>query len=87
VAGCEDRDLNVTVRAIDEFAEGGSSGQIWEIEQAASEDESFIYRMAIVRSGDSIGQVTFTPAADYDINTEDYTQLAVRAAARLKQLA
>jgi hypothetical protein len=43
--------------------------------------------MAIVRSGDSIGQVTFTPAADYDINTEDYTQLAVRAAARLKQLA
>ena len=41
----------------------------------------------MVRSGSSIGQVTFTPAADYDIAKDDYTQLAERAAARLKQLA
>lgn len=86
VSRCEDRDLNITVGAAGEIDDGPVRGQVWQIEQAASENRSLIYRMAIVRVGDAVAQVTFTPSDDYDISREDYIRLAGRAGARLSQL-
>lgn len=86
VSGCEDRDLNTEVARAGEISDGGITGQIWQIEQAASEDRSLIYRMALVRVGDSVAQVTFTPSEEYDISRPSYAELAIRAGERLGQL-
>lgn len=82
---CEDRELNIAVGPTSEFDEDGVHGQIWEVEQAASEDETFLFRIAVVRVGGMVAQVTFTPGEGFDVSRDAFTELAVRAGSRLRQ--
>jgi DNA-directed RNA polymerase specialized sigma24 family protein len=85
VRKCEDRQLNLAVKREAEVHAGKANGRVWQIESAASKHTSFVFRVALVRVGASVAQVTFTPSAPYDVDQAQYVRLAQRAGVRLAQ--
>jgi hypothetical protein len=82
---CGDKQPNLTVQREDQIHIGAANGRAWQIESAASETRSFVYRMCLLRVGKTVAQVTFTPSPPYDVDQAGYVQLAERAAQRLNQ--
>ncbi|MCW2770984.1 MAG: hypothetical protein JWR27_2417 [Aeromicrobium sp.] len=62
------------------------SGDVWRVgfELDDKKNTKVYYRTAIVRRGQHVAQVTFTPAGRYDISQKEFAQVATRAATRLK---
>lgn len=85
VAACPDRQLSLTVRQSDELPSKRVSGRVWEIELASSERTSLAFRIALLRVGSTVAQVTFTPTDDIDLNHGAFVRFAGRAAERLGQ--
>ena len=84
VAGCHKRQLSLTVLSSATFDAAGQTGAVWRIQQAASKQQRAVYRVALVRVGTRVAEVTFTPGAPaYDLGAADFVALAKRAAARL----
>jgi hypothetical protein len=85
VRKCADRQPNLTVRRADKIRAGRAIGRVWQIESAASETKSLVYRVCLVRVGDTVAEVTFTPSGAHDVDHAQYVRLAERAGQRLAQ--
>lgn len=86
VARCEDRQPNASVQEEQEVSSGPVRGVTWQITLAPSENASLLFRVGLVRVGDTVAQVTFTPASEFDLTPGQYTALVERAGKRLQQL-
>jgi hypothetical protein len=82
---CGDKQANLAVQREDEVHVGAANGRAWQIESAASETRSFVYRVCLLRVGDTVAEVTFTPSDAYDVDHASYVRLAQRAGQRLSQ--
>jgi hypothetical protein len=85
VRKCEDRQPNLAVRSEAKVHAGRANGRVWRIESAASENTSFLYRVGLVRVGETVAEVTFTPSDPYDVGQAAYVRLIERAGQRLVQ--
>ena len=85
VRKCEDRQPNLAVKREAKVRAGKAGGRVWQIESAASENTSFVYRVGLVRVGETVAQVTFTPSDPYDVDQAAYVRLIERAGQRLAQ--
>lgn len=83
VRSCQSRHPTMTVQGSTTFTSHVAVGKVWRIKQKVSKQESAIYRVALVRHGSSVAQVTFTPAGRYDVSQSTYVALARRAGVRL----
>jgi len=86
VERCEDRQSSASVTPIDRFT--GSSrlaGSVWGVELTTAEHRTVEFQVALVRVGDLVTQITFTPAGGHDLTPRQFLDLAVRAGQRLAQ--
>ncbi|MEO6471619.1 MAG: hypothetical protein ABIR57_07000 [Aeromicrobium sp.] len=58
-------------------------GNVWRIAFEVDKKTKVYYRMALVRRGAAVAQVTFTSAPKYDVSRKEFEQLAQRASQRL----
>ena len=66
------------------FKTSSYSGKAWRINLEVDKNDSAIYRVAIIRRGSDVSQVTFTPSGRFDVSQKTFTTLAGRAGARLR---
>lgn len=60
-----------------------TTGKVWRFGFDVGRKSKIYYRMALIRRGKDVAQVTFTSATKYDISRSEFEQLAVRAGQRL----
>jgi hypothetical protein len=85
VGKCENRSLTLSVSRGDVLSVGAATGRVWQIDSAASENTTFVFRVALLRVGATVAEVTFTPSDGYDVEQAQYIALATRAAQRIAQ--
>lgn len=85
VLTCNDRQLSLEVRDHDSFAVKRGSGDVWVISVGTSEQSALTFRVAVVRVGPSVTQLTFTGSRNHDLSARQYVDLARRAVSRLNQ--
>jgi hypothetical protein len=85
VAGCSKRQLTLSVTDSSQVTASGS-GFRWRIELETSPTTTLVFRVAVVRVGRTVTEVTFTPSGGYDPGPAGFATLTSRAAQRLSQL-
>ncbi len=60
------------------------SGKSWRIGLEVTKGKRAYFRVAIVRRGTDVAQVTFTPSGGFDVPQKEFAALAFRAGARLR---
>jgi hypothetical protein len=86
VAACEERVSSASVSASQPVRSPElSAGTRWTMTFDVGERQ-VRYRMGVVRVGDKVAQVAFSPSDRYDITTRDFDRLLVRAGERLREL-
>ena len=85
VAGCANRQLTLSVSDTAQVSSPFGGGFVWRIALQTSQSTSLVYRVALVRAGSRVGEVTFTPSGTYDVTPDEFVTIAERAAARLSQ--
>jgi hypothetical protein len=83
---CPDRDLSAEVDQKTPITSGEDDGTAWRVGLEVNKKSRVYYRMAVVRHGSDVTQVTFTPAGRYDISQKVFAAVATRAAQRLVYL-
>jgi hypothetical protein len=86
VAGCSDRQLTLSVSDTAPVTSGPGSGYVWRIGLQTSASTTLEFRVALVRVGSTVAEVTFTPGGGYDVDPAGFATLATRATQRLGQL-
>jgi DNA-directed RNA polymerase specialized sigma24 family protein len=86
VAGCEKRDLAAKVGATRTRRTKRADMSRWDLTLAVSAKNKVPLRIAFVRVGNRVAQLTFVPAARDDINDRAFDALLVRAGQRLHEL-
>jgi DNA-directed RNA polymerase specialized sigma24 family protein len=86
VAGCHQRQLSLTVLHTTSFDSPVGGGTVWEVLQKTSKKTTTTFRVALVRAGARMAEVTFTPGdPTFDVDQTDYVSLARRAMLRLTE--
>jgi hypothetical protein len=85
MASCPDRELGVEVRAVAGVSAGDVSGRIWLVSYELPSG-AVNFRVAVVRNGSAVTQLTLSPTASYDMGAAPFERLAVRAGVRLEEL-
>ncbi len=85
VQGCNDRQVSLEVNSTTPVAVTQGNGRTYDITLAASESRTITFRVALVRVGTKVAQITFTPSARFDMAPDEFTQLVQRAALRATQ--
>lgn len=85
VAGCANRLLTVSVSDTAQVHSHFGGGFVWRIALQTSQSATLVYRIALVRVGSTVAEVTFTPSGTYDVTPDAFVTIAQRAAARLSQ--
>jgi hypothetical protein len=82
---CSDKQLgsHVTQLATESIKDGAIT--VWYI-RVELENSSIYYRMAAIRRGANVAQMSFVPDGDADVSNSDFVTLAKRAAYRLDYL-
>lgn len=80
---CEDDSLSARVDQKMSVTSGEARGTVWRVGLEVTKKSRIYYRMALVRRGADVAQVTFTPAGSYDISQKVFRTLAARAGQRL----
>jgi hypothetical protein len=62
-----------------------TSGRVWQLRQKVSKQKVVTFRVALVRFGHTVAEVTFTPVGTYDVSQVEFVALARRAAVRLNE--
>jgi DNA-directed RNA polymerase specialized sigma24 family protein len=83
IAKCPDANLSAEVDQKKSITSGDDSGTAWRVGLEVNKKSRVYYRMAIVRRGADVAQMTFTPAGTYDISQNEFVALATRSAQRL----
>ncbi len=86
LGSCAQRDLGTDVTFGKRFNAGDRSLSVWHLTTELSDNRSLTYSMAILRSGTSVGQLSFVRARKVTISNRDFEALAVRALDRLGTL-
>lgn len=86
IATCSKDTLSATVDQERKISTRDFSGTAWRVgfELDDKKRTTIYYRTALVRRGNDVAQVTFTPAGRYDITQAEFAKVAARAATRLK---
>jgi DNA-directed RNA polymerase specialized sigma24 family protein len=84
ITSCSDEILTAEVDQSRKVTVPSASGTAWRVGFEVADGKKVYNRTAIVRRGADVAQVTFTPAGDYDISQREFTDIARRAATRLK---
>jgi hypothetical protein len=83
---CAGNDLGTDVERLVEEAGGSRDLSVWRLTVEVSQDQSVRFLMAVIRSGNAVGQLTFVPADDVSIGPGAFITLAHRAQERLQAL-
>ena len=86
VAGCEKRDLAAEVDSSRTWHTKHADLSRWDLTLAVSDNEKVKLRIAFVRVGDRVAQLTFVPADHDDIGLRAFDALMVRAGQRLREI-
>jgi hypothetical protein len=84
---CPDNDLGTSVERIAEEESGRGDLTVWRLTVEVSQNRSVRFLMAVIRSGNAVGQLTFVPSDDVSIGPEAFVALVHRAQERLAALA
>ena len=83
---CPKANLSAEVDQEESVESGDDGGTAWRVGLEVNKKSRVYYRMAIVRKGADVAQVTFTASGKYDISQGTFVRLATRAAQRLVYL-
>ncbi|HEY7042911.1 MAG TPA: hypothetical protein VH419_04500 [Nocardioidaceae bacterium] len=86
VTTCHDRMLSLQVLSTRSIDVEQGTARIWTIKQTMSRSRDLTFRVALVRVGTTVAQVTFTPMPGFDLSPEQFASLARRAALRALQV-
>jgi DNA-directed RNA polymerase specialized sigma24 family protein len=86
VAGCSARQLTLSVTDTSRISTATGSGYAWRIALQTSQNTTLVFRVALVRVGSTVTEVTFTPGGGYDVTPTGFLTVANRAGERLTQL-
>jgi hypothetical protein len=84
VEDCAEKKLSAKVDQRSTFKTPTYSGKTWRIALEVTKGKKVYFRVAIVRRGLDVAQVTFTPSGEFDVPQKTFDALAVRAGARLR---
>jgi len=84
---CPDNDLGTHVEKLTEEKSGSRDLTVWRLTVEVSQNQSVRFLMAVIRTGNAVGQLTFVPSDDVSIGPDAFVTLAHRAQERLQQLA
>jgi hypothetical protein len=84
---CPDNDLGTHVEKLTEEKSGPRDLTVWRLTVEVSQNRSVRFLMAVIRTGNAVGQLTFVPSDDVSIGPDAFVTLAHRAQERLQQLA
>jgi DNA-directed RNA polymerase specialized sigma24 family protein len=85
VASCHRRQVTLSVVRSTSFTVRRTTGEVWQVQQRVSKRKTVTFRVALVRLGATVAEVTFTPVGAYDVSQPQFLALAQRAAVRLGQ--
>ncbi len=86
LAGCSERDLNTSVKRIEQRDKGSTSLSAWRLDIDVTDNRTVTFWMAILRDGTSVGQLGFLPATKADMEPGAFLALAQRSLDRLGRL-
>jgi DNA-directed RNA polymerase specialized sigma24 family protein len=81
---CPDRELSASEPREHALPEG-YDGRVWRFEFEVNENNSVYYRVGLVRSGRRVALVSMSPSQAYDVRSQEFTRLMVRAGQRLAE--
>ncbi len=84
IEDCAAKKLSATVDQRTSFKTANYSGKAWRINLEVNKDDKAMYRVAIIRRGRDVAQVTFTPSGKFDVSQKTFATLADRTGARLR---
>ena len=62
----------------------GMTGKTWQLTFEVDDKTKVNYRLGVVRAGDQVAQILFTPVKKFDIPGDDFDKLITRAGERLR---
>lgn len=80
---CEDENLSARVSEGSDIGTRETSGTTWTVRFEVEDGDDVVFRTGIVRRGNLVAQVLFTPSDDVDIAAETFDRLVQRAGERL----
>lgn len=80
---CPKSNLSASLDQRKKISSSSTSGNVWRVAFEVDKKTKIYYRMALVRRGNDVAQVTFTSAPTFDISRSEFEQLAERAGQRL----
>jgi hypothetical protein len=83
---CADRDLGTDVTPGRRLDRGDRSFSVWHLRTQLSDERVLTYSMAILRSGTSVGQLSFVRTPEVGMTGGAFEDLALRALDRLGEL-
>jgi DNA-directed RNA polymerase specialized sigma24 family protein len=86
VESCSGAPDTVTADGVNSVDLDRGTAYRWDVSVQTSPSTTVVYRSGLVRMGQSVAQVTFTPGGDYDPKAGGHVALLRRAAERLAQL-
>jgi len=88
MASCEERDLGAQVSSevVETKGYRNSEFALWRLDSEINETSSVGFWMGVVRVGNYVAQVNFTPASSNDIDEDTFQSLILRARDRLFEL-
>jgi DNA-directed RNA polymerase specialized sigma24 family protein len=84
---CPDEDLGTNVEKLVDEESGPRDLSVWRLTVEVSQNRSVRFLMAVIRSGNAVGQLSFVPSDDVSIGPEAFETLARRAQERLGAIA
>lgn len=83
VEKCPEANLSASLDQRKTIKTATTTGNVWRVGFQVDKKAKIYYRMALIRRGKDVAQVTFTSATKYDISRSEFEQLAARAGQRL----
>lgn len=83
---CGEANLGTTVVRLSDLSTKKEDLTVWDLDVEISDERTINYWMAILRNGNAVSQVGFTPAKGMTMNREDFVAIAERAQRRLANL-
>lgn len=86
IQGCSEANLGTSVSTLVKRSDKATELTVWDLDVEISDDRTIRFWMAIMRDGNAVSQVGFTPAGDLTMTRDDFLAVAERALARLSDL-
>lgn len=82
---CPDRNPTATIDQESTIKTPDTTGSIWRVRVEVSEKQTITYRVGLIRRGDKLAQVTFSPSGKFDVaDQKAFKAVVTRAGTRLQ---